>query len=1832
MRTLDDIPGFSESVTAMDALMAHQQDIDATDAGRRSRALRDRAQALLAKGQTDRALDHFRSAHSLFTADDDSAAAAAASYDLAQAYKDRLVGPQEENLLAAERLYRRALASSARQEVTWKDAMTRHALASCLRTLAEHPLQRYRRSDLLMEARDLLRDAVRIGMGLGLAGRFDTAGCIGTLANLDAQEGDLDGAIRRYRDALKMAQEGAKLHPYPTQTPDTLRTMTRALASLHEQRGTKADQKRALRLLSTLFREGHALSRAGARLAAASLHVRAGRVAQAEHLLKQVELNALPPGALDEFVDVLTATGAEERALEVLDQQMHELIKQRVSAAADHRADQLAAQLQSAAATKARLLHERGDAVGAFVSLDVGGGLRFEEAWAWCTRVPASPVARALAQARDAFGEVTARLEDFASKTRWLGAEAPPNEVLERLRELEDEAADSPPQQRLALQLFQRAITEATDAPAPAEALERAAGHARSIAVAARRAASSMQPGPGTGVGIPLDADSLAAVCRRNADHVFVRVRVTDHFLAASVWWGDGRLEARSVRVAVPEGWPGIFDRLKYEPDAEQKDDLRDLLSGVDLSPLFPVSGPPCVVFLPSAMATFLPLGVIGPHGSTAIDHFDAITWLPNLAPFRASQAPSRPRSGVATLLPRGTEFGEYALEAALPGETRLDGAAASIAALQQAGAARDVIAVYTHGSHLGDDRQAPGVCLADGNLDLTLTTDTWVGLERLELWACESGRDLPSDWRVPLADEFFGQDGHMLNLGVRSAIGTLWTVPDLVTAIIVRRYREEVADGTRADIALTRAQRWWRDTGWQEIYDGLLQPGECPSEALRQLFGDSLGRANLGRVLGPVDGQGELERLRNLLTCPTAWAGYRFVGVCDRRPEGTWTEDHLRPLTPDEEAQVVRFLEAQTAPPAGDCFEHRLDEAIERAGAGAPSPVAALEVARLYRDRTASERRHNLLTALAWLHEALALPSLESHDEERLAAEAAGLWLEIAVGEWFTPTDVLLPNPSARVAASRAEALLTRLPRDRTSGARALTTALRAVAAETTDRNGAATRVASEFVEQWGGRGDDGKALDRAKVYDLLWGMTALVYARSHPAEVSAAALSVVAGLQVRLDAFDEDDALRARLGSVVLTLASAQEVQSPMPFYRAQQISAPQLAAEFIARSRLAEQSSEVDRAQQLDELSGYLTEIEAGVWGRRSDDAMPLWSRTGGLSAAYRTLLDGYLIPKAQPPGSEARASHVLACLNFLADLRVTTHHRWMTFARDPQADSVSQLAWLARSAGMALDYLGVAAVAPCSAPASPDDDVLRPALLDPWHLSTGTIRERFSQRDDLPAWNVVEACDRLELGDARRSQARTAAFDLVRGARSALNRAAAEWSRFLSGVAGATAEHAELEGVDFAGYVDPGRDLDLLTGALDCPPPGSALLGLHVTVDGRLLAAAVWNGKSGVQQRLTATDPGTGLELALDLLRLTGPSPPPDDAAPSRLPSRSDSWAAAVGRVEAIVAPILGAALEDDATDIGIFAPGALRGLPWVGFPVDGSPLFAAARSVALLPSLAWPSCPTPRDAPPGATACLLPRGALAERAPFGIATVQTLRAWWPPICTAEEEHPVDPSIPEADDLEAVDEGLDRIRCYSVGFDGALYDGLAGLDLTGERQLREQNLAGLTLGACREVEIWAATSCGADRDRILGRAPDRLPGLVHVLLQDGADGVLDLAWEIPDVVKALVCESYAIRRHCYAERGAVALTKALEMASFILQAVHARAGQYRTLRHVLQVLDAARAQAATIARVDPSKIVPFASTESAGAIGDVAVSSFVSTIADSSHLASFRWWGA
>jgi len=242
----------------------------------------------------------------------------------------------------------------------------------------------------------------------------------------------------------------------------------------------------------------------------------------------------------------------------------------------------------------------------------------------------------------------------------------------------------------------------------------------------------------------------------------------------------------------------------------------------------------PQAVLIPSG-----PLGLLPLHAaillSSAIENqksefenskhaldFCAFTYAPSAqALYHARLVADRPANFLLVVdNPDGSlPFTESEVQAVLehfPGKsTHLWHEQASKDAVRQAIGAAHVLHFSTHGAAGWSDAETARLKLADGNLTLSELFDLHLGNARLAvLSACETG--IPG---TKLPDEVVSLPSAFMQAGVPGVVGSLWSVDDMSTAIMMARFYDLWRDeGLPAPEALRQAQTWLRDSTTEDL------------------------------------------------------------------------------------------------------------------------------------------------------------------------------------------------------------------------------------------------------------------------------------------------------------------------------------------------------------------------------------------------------------------------------------------------------------------------------------------------------------------------------------------------------------------------------------------------------------------------------------------------------------------------------------------------------------------------------------------------------------------------------------------------------------------------------------------------------------------------------------------------------------------------------------------------------------------------------------------------------------------------------------------------------
>lgn len=1825
---------------AMSASVRYSRESESTETGRRASALRHRAHPLSGNHRHDEAYKLLLEAASLFEPGDASAAASSAWFDLAEWYKRRKDGVRRENLTEARRLLELSVASPARRRDPLRLAAAHDSLGQVLRHLVpETPLiaDELKRSALLHFVEACRISEQRAGLGWKQASESYM-----NLGNALHQFGEWDDAVQAYELAIRFADAVRDL---PRGFPelrhlDGFRSGWEQLLELNLgrallSRGQPADAERAFALLEGVTRRGIAPHDEQARLLAVGhLLEQGGSQERLRRYLRDIDTHRLPDRERILLARFLHTDGQHDRALLVCGEGVADAMKLRQEAVADHVADHAAAVAQGFARVAAEVCLAKGDPVAAFLQLENTSGLRFHDQVSSFFWTPEDPVILALTDEMRREGFLSKTLEDLASRVSSM--DESPRELLEMIAS-EDVPASHPWALGMAESAFEPirvAARAAIAAASPASELRRhAERHIREnqrLTYILRRECPEADPTRHIW-SQGLDPQGLRGVLEEHPGLVLLRIHQATDVLAVAVWLADGEVRGHGAVIAQPE----IENRQSLGEDepwfghAEYLEqlDLTDVLPNPDL-------GHHHVVVLPSLLASFVPWAAAGRCGRTLLDRFAAISWMPILTPLLMRQGPRPRRAGTLIVTPGSaegeakTQFHQLAYSEPMDGERRLDGPGATLDAVESTAGHADVVSFYAHGDHQGGFGGT--IQLVDDVLSAGAIGTLFAGCERVELWACETGINLPTDPLIPPVDDAFGIDAAFLHGGARSTIGTLWKVPDFVTGHIVRRYRRELAEGGTPPQALATAQRWWRDEAIGVVRTELqARPFEEAIEAIARRLGGP--RPDLVATLGPVDDDEplsphEVDECIAHLEGPASWAGYRFVGVHDRRPEGEWNDEIHRPLTPAERERLDALL-ADTGPlqmDPDDWWDEQLHALHEACSKRPPSPSESLRAARLYGTRRRSSRHHNLARGLAWVHEALATPGLGADDQLALHSEAAWMWLELARGE-RTSARFRLPSLESELYVQRVRQHLPHVYELDQIVLEVWCAQLEDAALR--EDLEATIRAGWPALEQGlSSPCDDAHVHARRRAAAIDW----LLQAEQLPPGVKAARLLSWTLADSLADVVAQS--MNAELEVLLCELASQQGQTPPLP--PAWVLSHRGRVRRLRVLSGRTATGDSIDTLVLAKALNEDVGLIESDFWGVSDDDGTPAWATTGSPGGAWAEFM-GHYLGNTSTVGKESAAVHFLGSLHMGADLRLGPMN---TTTRIKPGDdrSVQMFPWAACATRQALLEAMIDASAAPGAPTEGGRFTLHSA--DPYQISSDALLAAAMEDEwAITGWQLATMVRAWETKEFPR---RTAAFAAESLATSLDRRAIENWRMSKEAMDSVVDDAPQFSGSDhhflqeFKDMLIPQRVLRSAEEAARELSSRFVVVGMCLGERGELVMASRWERDGRAEQRLWVGEPEGGLVAAGLLALMVGPLPSDYErgrwANQEGAPSRDDLWRQLCSHVVPGVEAVLSDAAGVQRQWLAVLAPGPLRSLPWVGIPLGDSTVVDHFEAVLALPHLGFDR--TLAFQPPSdgsGTWCSVSRD-LEGETEFGIAVVETLRALYGVDVVGEPAGPVrSTDIVEVNSMEVAPEVLRTVRFYGARGTKTLNTSTEGLALSGYRALTARNLIGTLLPRTRQVEFWASTGGAGEAARIRRLGQDVMPAMVHIVLSHGAAGVLDLAWPIPDLTKAMICEGFAVFNRRHGLDGPQALAWSLRTTREMLGWWASHGDQYPDVAAAMATLNQLRAESYEQVGIDVrngARVLPTPELPAG-----VTVSQWVAEVASPTHFASPRWWG-
>jgi CHAT domain-containing protein/tetratricopeptide (TPR) repeat protein len=357
-------------------------------------------------------------------------------------------------------------------------------------------------------------------------------------------------------------------------------------------------------------------------------------------------------------------------------------------------------------------------------------------------------------------------------------------------------------------------------------------------------------------------------------------------------------LNSPAVKVALNvSGWLDTWleaYKVNWRPTSERREQRSFWLTEIEkLAPLlWDVIGGPLaealeanrvprnssVLWMPQAELGMVPVGLASDPASREflLDRYILVTG-PSMASVEISQrravTPSKPASLAAVANPTGDlgfTVAEGAVAASFFGagaRTVLDDKSANSSNVLGSLKKSSYWHFATHGTFNWKSPRASALLLAEGDRLTIGNMLDQVGLGRprlVVLSACETGF---YDFQH-VSSEFIGLPSAFLQVGAAGVIGTLWSVDDVSTALLMMRFYElHLADQVEPATALRRAQFWLRDKTHQELRDFIGTLRKARRLTVEQ---EAMLKAAI------ASGEGGERPFRH----PYYWAAFQFFGA----------------------------------------------------------------------------------------------------------------------------------------------------------------------------------------------------------------------------------------------------------------------------------------------------------------------------------------------------------------------------------------------------------------------------------------------------------------------------------------------------------------------------------------------------------------------------------------------------------------------------------------------------------------------------------------------------------------------------------------------------------------------------------------------------------------------------------------------------------------------------------------------------------------------------------------------------------------------------------------
>lgn len=869
---------------------------------------------LVNSGHADVAAPQLEALLHEFKLDEDSLAYSRIAHQAGAAYRATRGGARVDALNRATRLFEKAYSSKSRKRHVRAWGETALDLAFCYREMSRLIAVEPQRSILLSKAELCIQEAADSFERLDVPGAFARASALQSLGNIAVERGDIRKSQRLYRKAATLIEERVQVYGWDDHAcadPQRLYAQVLGNSIVHTLR--EGDEIHLQAALDELDVARSKVDQYWLHFLIAAVRSKLGRPDQQnlDMVASMEAISALPERDFDQVGVLLAGGRLTTRVGAFFYDAIEHFLGVRGAHSSSHELDHTAIRIRELARHWAALAVADQQHTLAFCVLERVSGLRMQAAARRHEWRPVDAKQDLLYFDYTAKAGISATFSGWADMISRMRPEIVGNKFFDILdKQLStdddlDQGDDAPSDEKnvRADLLMRGSWTRLNRALPSVEALRLVAAELREESIALRRQLELDGTFAKTGGALkPVDEAEIRRILEAIPDAALMRIEhVAGHMLVLYIDLVDGEIRSNGHFVDLDESFLKDSWLAALWKDAEISADDMAGLAKINIAQGIPANPRPRAILLPSAGLNLLPLLAMGPSGATLLDRFDSVSFAWSLAQLRVRLYDDPRRSRSVYLYPgrdrpfsddESTVFHFIASSVPTDESSLVLGPTASRDEIVAAWRDARTVSFYGHGAHIqmGFRRGRVGPRLLLGRsetLGMDSLQEVTVGLDRAELWACESGIDFPWDPMFPKVADGFGLDYELSRCGVLGVVATQWEVSELATSFIVLKYRLLLSTGRDASQALCGAQRWWRDHAVPAIAlaDKWI---EAVLELWATLVDKETFRDDFYTVQRFLESQRSevLAAIRASVIHPLSHAAYRFSGLWFRMPE----------------------------------------------------------------------------------------------------------------------------------------------------------------------------------------------------------------------------------------------------------------------------------------------------------------------------------------------------------------------------------------------------------------------------------------------------------------------------------------------------------------------------------------------------------------------------------------------------------------------------------------------------------------------------------------------------------------------------------------------------------------------------------------------------------------------------------------------------------------------------------------------------------------------------------------------------------------------------------